>query len=267
MKSGMLVRSALLLALSSALPGLANADTYTFNFTGRMTIGLNGDAITGGTPEFDNYQTPISASLTYDTVTGLGSSSLSITLDQPFFGASATFHDIAITRVGETNLFNGSLQADWGSNLNILIAIQWDGTGFLNAVNSGVLTVGDKISGDVLYHDSNGDQVYSADEVVIASLGSATPYADALVASTMANYGDTPVNYTPQNHAPLAATSASLGVTSGALQGVKVYLDIGSGNSLYVTAITAVPEPETYAMMLSGLGLVGWSARRRKQRQ
>ena len=30
------------------------------------------------------------------------------------------------------------------------------------------------------------------------------------------------------------------------------------------TAVAAVPEPETYAMMLAGLGLLGWAARRRK---
>jgi hypothetical protein len=30
--------------------------------------------------------------------------------------------------------------------------------------------------------------------------------------------------------------------------------------------IRAVPEPETYAMLLGGLGMVGWMARRRKQR-
>ncbi len=29
-------------------------------------------------------------------------------------------------------------------------------------------------------------------------------------------------------------------------------------------SITPVPEPETYAMMLAGLGLMGWVARRRK---
>lgn len=29
--------------------------------------------------------------------------------------------------------------------------------------------------------------------------------------------------------------------------------------------VTAVPEPETYAMLLAGLGLVGFAARRRKQ--
>lgn len=62
------------------------------------------------------------------------------------------------------------------------------------------------------------------------------------------------------------------GVTTQAVEGVTVdengviYLvaeDSGTPNSrLFV--LTPVPEPETYAMMLSGLGLVGFMARRRK---
>jgi hypothetical protein len=30
---------------------------------------------------------------------------------------------------------------------------------------------------------------------------------------------------------------------------------------------TPIPEPETYAMLLAGLGLLGWHARRRKQKE
>jgi hypothetical protein len=41
----------------------------------------------------------------------------------------------------------------------------------------------------------------------------------------------------------------------------------GSLDNVSITAITAVPEPETYAMLLAGLGLVGAIARRRKQNQ
>lgn len=35
--------------------------------------------------------------------------------------------------------------------------------------------------------------------------------------------------------------------------------------AFFAAAVDPVPEPETYAMMLAGLGLVGWTARRRKQ--
>jgi hypothetical protein len=44
----------------------------------------------------------------------------------------------------------------------------------------------------------------------------------------------------------------------------------GRGNGFGVTdytITTAIPEPETYAMMLVGLGLLGWVARRKKRLQ
>lgn len=37
-----------------------------------------------------------------------------------------------------------------------------------------------------------------------------------------------------------------------------------AGSYLGGISVTAVPEPETYALMLAGLGLIGFSARRRK---
>ena len=40
--------------------------------------------------------------------------------------------------------------------------------------------------------------------------------------------------------------------------------DNTSGLTNYAFRVTAVPEPETYAMMLAGLGLLGFAARRRK---
>ena len=38
-----------------------------------------------------------------------------------------------------------------------------------------------------------------------------------------------------------------------------------NGDSAWYTATSPVPEPETYAMLLAGLGLLGFMAHRRKQ--
>lgn len=67
-------------------------------------------------------------------------------------------------------------------------------------------------------------------------------------------------------------TTHTLTFTTGAVTGTQVLTfssvlgDSYSGAVLDNVALTAaVPEPETYAMLLAGLGLVGYAARRRKQ--
>lgn len=45
---------------------------------------------------------------------------------------------------------------------------------------------------------------------------------------------------------------------------VNVWLD--SANTLHIGAVATVPEPESYAMLLAGLGMVGFMARRRNKR-
>jgi hypothetical protein len=54
-------------------------------------------------------------------------------------------------------------------------------------------------------------------------------------------WGNTPTNYELYSYSPVA-------------------VDVRGGSM----SLTAVPEPETYAMMLAGLGLMGFVARRRK---
>jgi hypothetical protein len=62
-----------------------------------------------------------------------------------------------------------------------------------------------------------------------------------------------------------AGTLTALGATSFTKVGIGG-LDLNGaskGFDLDAVSIAAVPEPETYAMLLAGLGIVGWMARRR----
>lgn len=54
---------------------------------------------------------------------------------------------------------------------------------------------------------------------------------------------------------------------SGRISPTSTYTIMANIDSLTPagTAVTAVPEPETYAMLLAGIGLVGWSASRRQK--
>jgi hypothetical protein len=69
----------------------------------------------------------------------------------------------------------------------------------------------------------------------------------------LSNLDLTPANFSFSN---LAAGSYSLLVNGVSGRG-------GSYTVNLTTTATAVPEPEAYAMMLAGLGLVGFAARRK----
>lgn len=58
----------------------------------------------------------------------------------------------------------------------------------------------------------------------------------------------------------------SMGVEDGVGEGNSTNSNTIS-NSEYYWTVTTVPEPESYAMMLIGLGLMGAVARRRKSEQ
>ena len=63
----------------------------------------------------------------------------------------------------------------------------------------------------------------------------------------------------------MAATVNSEGVEIGtAFGGIRGYIDIGSGNSMTVTAINTVPVPAAIWLFGSGLlGLIGISRRKK----
>ena len=62
-----------------------------------------------------------------------------------------------------------------------------------------------------------------------------------------------------------AVTMASNTIGIGCGGGLDVLAS--GGTPTFLPYVAAVPEPETYAMMLAGLGLLGFMARRRKQKE
>ena len=68
-------------------------------------------------------------------------------------------------------------------------------------------------------------------------------------------------NFTNVGALPVLATGI------GAFASYNVILGSSGGSITDPTPVTSVPEPETYAMMLAGLGLMGAVARRRKAKQ
>lgn len=246
-----------LLAAGICISFPASAAIVTFHFTGRLTVAFpNGNVIDA---ETDGY-TPISADLTIDTAyTGggldpgalIGSSTLSVTVNDFFLNAPATFHDMTLVYGGSGII--GNFLVDWNGNYDIPVQVDWNVNGLTSAISYG-LQVGDRISGDVMSRDTDNDGI--ADTVVIPSLGSVTPYADTL------DYSYFP-GFTFQGPAPMAATSLSAGVLSGPFVGIRGYVDIGSGNSMTVTAISSVPVPAAAWLFGSGIvGLLGFARRR-----
>ncbi len=76
----------------------------------------------------------------------------------------------------------------------------------------------------------------------------------------------TPVLYSALNSANWSLYSFTVNVNAPS----DYRLSFSTSSSLSVdnvsiSAVTAVPEPETYAMMLAGLGAIGFLSRRRKQ--
>jgi len=184
----------------------ASASIITYDTTGRLTV------VDPNTQVYDTGNgygyTPTTGQLTYNSATGAGTYDTPITVPNFSLGQALTIHDLTFQSDGNPgSTLVGSFLGDLNANLNMPGHITWNATGGSTAVYSGLMQVGDVISGDVMTRGAL---------TIIPSLGSVTPYADTL------NYSAFP-GFTPQGPAPMAATNASLGFDAGtALQGYVV---------------------------------------------
>ncbi|QHI98324.1 PEP-CTERM sorting domain-containing protein [Xylophilus rhododendri] len=123
---------------------------------------------------------------------------------------------------------------------------------------------GSALSDTSLYLKNSGVGVLLSSLSLYQGLYTSTAQLAGLTAATTASYTAT---NSPIQHPSLdASTTLSAGttytlVTYGKSVGASLAAPV-SFNTQFVLA--AVPEPETYAMLLAGLGVMGFVARRRK---
>lgn len=106
----------------------------------------------------------------------------------------------------------------------------------------------------------------SAGQSLASNSGNLRPTVNDLFSYTVGTAGTYYLTISAYQNTPLDAFGNDLGDTNGYWYEATT-LDSWSGNAIgnghYGLQITAVPEADTYAMMLAGLGLVGWAVRRR----
>ncbi|PPD51226.1 MAG: hypothetical protein CTY12_08630 [Methylotenera sp.] len=88
-------------------------------------------------------------------------------------------------------------------------------------------------------------------------------YEAAAASKTLSGFGTAQYNVTPGKTYSISADISPDLFTSGSVteNSSNSVLKLGFSN----VAVAQVPEPETYAMLLAGLALVGFSARRNTQ--
>ena len=150
-------------------------------------------------------------------------------------------------------------------------------TGSLAGYNAAIADAGatlrDLTTGAVTGVDGVGTLILSADFAGVAFSGAVGSYTNTFSAGSRQLIGNGYLNVTG---GPAAGyIGRFMPDAEGALVDVSFATTNNPGNGLPAgwttpflgSAVTAVPEPETYAMMLAGLSLLGFIARRRKQNQ
>lgn len=181
--------AAVSLALGATLaPQTASATIYTFDWEGVFTMLDSTGAALGNTSltvkGANQFQTPISGTLTYDDATHTGSMTIN---SFDFFSGTAPAVASGIVMsdtdgAGPGTLLLGNMLFDWNGNNGIPVSIAWDAAGLLSYL-AGTPTVADIVSG--IGAEPASDGTYTNATFGYLALG-ATPVATTEWNTTLA---------------------------------------------------------------------------------
>lgn len=168
---------------------------------------------------------------------------------------------------GTVNLSVGSTSSNGTSFLAYCIdPFQWSSSSTLSYNVSSLSSLGSTQAADVTklysqsYASTNGNSINSAAfQLALWELAK-----DDGVLTTGAVHTTDSTNSVVQAAASSMIDNAKNGVAGSTQYSFNLYTNASQQDYL-VASVSAVPEPETYAMLLAGLGLIGFTARRRLQ--
>ena len=182
--------------------------------------------------------------------------------------------DFAIHASGSVSYTHGNNNTFKGASSKYSMSV--DGLGFSKTVSGGeeagqMLDLAETIRQGRLvgkdYHNFLGQGLLDFQLTLEANADTANSFSLAMSSQSIASIA-------AAGEGSFAASTADFGSTLRWLGIARAYLPDGSPytGALSITSesgydygklVTAVPEPETYALMLGGLMLIGWSTRRR----
>ena len=221
--------------LVSSAP-VAMATTMEFNWAGNLTIlapdgaGFADTSITA--KGANQFQTPVSGTMAFDTFTGAGTATL-VPFDfcsgtAPFEASSFNVQAIGDGMGGAGTLVMGNMLFNWNGNNGIPVSIVMDAAGFFNATNA-------------MWADGTLDQTD------VAGIG-AVPASDGTYVNSTWGY----LNVGP---VPMATTEWNLTRSSSCATGVGNCMGVGTSGVLPLVADTAANTNE-YAQG-DGIGVGG----------
>lgn len=267
--TGAVVQGSLLVA------GNLNASNYTINQNNRDAFGASGYAlVVGGNLNYNsgtinNGSYYVGGTSTITSNTGLNNATVSTALPVSFADTSAALKSTSaavatVAQTGSATIQYGGMTLTGGSGGNVQVFdITAADLGSVNYFNFANLNATAGVKDTLILNISGSSASLQGGYGNFANYNVLYNFFEA----TNLNIGNTGLTGTVL--APLATVVGSGNIIGSAVVGNwagATTVETGAGFQAADVAgfVSAVPEPETYAMLLAGLGLVGFMARRRK---